>query len=91
MSNQYKFSIANLILLAMFATSGCSINPATGDQSFTGLMSLNDEIRIGRREHGKILKLFGGQYKDEVIANYVTNIGNQLAAKSELPLTLIHI
>ena len=85
MQNQHKFAMASLILLAIFTTSGCSTNPATGDQSFTGLMSLNDEIRIGRREHSKILKSFGGQYKDEAIKNYVSTIGNQLAAKSELP------
>jgi predicted Zn-dependent protease len=85
MPNQYKFAVTSLILLAKITTSGCSINPATGNQSFTGLMSLNDEIRIGRREHSKILRSFGGEYKDEVIANYVTKIGNQLAAKSELP------
>jgi predicted Zn-dependent protease len=74
-----------LIMLATIAVSGCSINPATGDRSFTGLMSFNDEIRIGRKEHGKILRSFGGRYNDKVISNYVSNIGNRLAAKSEFP------
>ena len=72
-------------MLATIAVSGCSINPATGDRSFTGLMSFNDEIRIGRKEHGKILRSFGGRYNDKVISNYVSNIGNRLAAKSEFP------
>jgi predicted Zn-dependent protease len=72
-------------MLVIFSIGGCSINPATGDRSFTGLMSLNDEIKLGRKEHNKILKLFGGRLNDHVIANYVNNIGNRLAAKSELP------
>ena len=74
-----------LIMLATISVSGCSINPATGDRSFTGLMSLNDEIRLGRKEHGKILQSFGGRYNDGVLGNYVSDIGNRLAAKSELP------
>ena len=65
--------------------SGCSINPATGNQSFTGLMSLDDEIRLGRKEHSKILKAFGGIYNNEIIRDYINNIGNRLAATSELP------
>jgi len=85
MLDHRKFIRNFLIALTMSSLTGCSVNPATGDQSFTGLMSLNDEIRIGREEHGKILKSFGGRYDDDIIANYVNNIGHQLAAKSELP------
>ena len=48
-------------------------------------MSLEDEIRIGREEHVKILRSFGGRYKDDAIKDYVNNIGNRLASKSELP------
>ncbi|MDP6926583.1 MAG: M48 family metallopeptidase, partial [Rhodospirillales bacterium] len=67
------------------ALSGCSINPATGEQSFTGFMSPADEKRIGAQEHPKILKQFSGAYKDPVITAYVNNIGNKLAQKSEMP------
>ena len=74
-----------LVLLATAGLSGCSVNPATGDQNFTGFMSLEDEQRIGAAEHPKILKTFGGAYKDQAVISYVNNIGNQLAAKSELP------
>ncbi|MEE3000887.1 MAG: M48 family metalloprotease [Pseudomonadota bacterium] len=85
MLSHYKFLQLSFSLLLVISLSGCSVNPATGDQSFTGLMSLNDEIRIGREEHAKILKSFGGRYDDETLASYVSRIGNQLAAKSELP------
>ena len=73
------------IVLVIINLTGCSVNPATGNKSFTGLMSLKDEIRIGREEHKKILKAFGGRYQDVAIENYVNNIGNRLAANSELP------
>ncbi len=65
--------------------TGCTVNPATGDQSFTGFMSLQDEIKIGREEHPKILKSFGGPYQDAAVTSYVNQIGNRLAKKSELP------
>jgi predicted Zn-dependent protease len=79
-------SVRNLILiLAIISQTSCSVNPATGNKSFTGLMSLEDEIRIGREEHVKILRIFGGHYKDDAIKDYVNNIGNRLASKSELP------
>jgi predicted Zn-dependent protease len=74
-----------LLFFAMTGLSGCTVNPATGDQSFTGFMSLEDEIKIGGEEHPKILKTFGGPYKDASVRTYVTKIGNQLAARSELP------
>jgi predicted Zn-dependent protease len=74
-----------LILLVTVGLAGCTVNPATGDQSFTGFMSLEDEIKIGRDEHPKILKSFSGAYKDLAVTTYVSGIGNRLAAKSELP------
>lgn len=73
------------LALTTAALSGCSVNPATGEQSFTGFMSPADEKRIGSQEHPKILKQFSGAYKDPVITAYVNNIGNKLAQKSEMP------
>jgi len=63
--------------------TACTVNPATGRQSFTAFMSRADEIEIGREEHPKILKEFGGRYKDRALAVYVDGIGNRLAAVSE--------
>ena len=74
-----------LVLLTAADLGGCSVNPATGNQNFTGFMSLEDERRIGAKEHPKILKSFGGAYKDQAVTAYVNNIGNQLAVRSELP------
>ena len=73
-----------LSLLA-FATSGCSVNPATGEQSFTGLMSEQQELKVGKQEHPKILKQFGGAYDHQAVTQYVDDLGQRLAKVSELP------
>ncbi len=80
----------SLLLLSSFvfialATSGCSINPATGQQSFTGLMSEQQELQVGKQEHPKILKQFGGAYDHEAVSKYVDDLGQRLAKVSELP------
>jgi len=77
-------AFASLAFLSL-ATSGCSVNPATGQQSFTGLMSEEKELQVGRQEHPKILKQFGGAYDHETISRYVDDLGQRLAKQSELP------
>ncbi|MEL6279580.1 MAG: M48 family metalloprotease [Pseudomonadota bacterium] len=66
--------------------AGCAqtVNPATGQREMTAL-SRADEQRIGDQEHPKILKAFGGAYDDPTVARYVGQIGERLAANSELP------
>ncbi len=64
---------------------GCSVNPATGEQSFTAFMSPSQEMEIGAEEHPKVMKEFGGAYEDPEIRRYVTSIGRFLASSSELP------
>ena len=76
---------APFILLVALAGGGCSVNPATGESSFTGFMTLDEEKRVGREEHPKILQQFGGAYDDPALRRYVTGIGKNLAARSELP------
>ena len=65
--------------------AGCSVNPATGERNFTGFMSPEKEIQIGRQEHPKIQNQFGGAYQDRAIQSYVNDIGQALARHSELP------
>jgi len=78
------FAIASLILL-IASVSGCSVNPATGKQSFTGLMSQEKELEVGKNEHPKILRQFGGAFDHQTISRYVDDLGQRLAAVSELP------
>lgn len=64
--------------------TGCvSTNKATGDTSFTGFYSLEDDIKLGRQQHPILMKQFGGEYENIRIQNYVTSIGNKAAAFAE--------
>lgn len=67
------------------ALCGCTANPATGRSSFTAFQSVEQDIAIGRREHPKLLKAFGGVYEDRRLQSYVDRIGKRLAAVSEMP------
>jgi predicted Zn-dependent protease len=74
-----------LLVLAIAITPGCTVNPATGEQSFTGFMSPVKEKEIGAEEHPNILKQFGGAYDDPKVSGYVAEIGFRLAKVSEMP------
>ena len=77
--------VAVAALLMTGTLTACTVSPATGERIFTGFMSPEREQQIGRAEHPKILKQFGGVYADPKIATYVNRIGQQLARRSELP------
>jgi predicted Zn-dependent protease len=77
-------SIAALIC-GLLALGGCSVNPATGERSFTAFMSPEKELQVGRQEHPKILKAHGGAYSDSHIAAYVRRVGLALTRVSEVP------
>lgn len=75
---------AALLLAAMAPLAACETNPATGSSSFTAFMSPEKEMRVGRDEHPKILKEFGGEYQDPKVKAYVNEVGQRLARNSEL-------
>ncbi|NNE82438.1 MAG: M48 family metalloprotease [Alphaproteobacteria bacterium] len=76
-----QFALMGLALLL----AGCTVNPATGESSFTAFMSPEQELRVGAEQHPKILKEFGGAY-DHARANaYVNAVGQKLARQSDLP------
>jgi len=64
---------------------GCTTNPATDELSFTLFMPIEKEIEIGRQEHPKIIKQFGGVYDDPDLNEFITKTGMKLAKNSELP------
>ncbi len=76
---------ALLLICAVAVTPGCTVNPATGAQSFTGFMSPEKEKEIGAQEHPNILKQFGGAYDDPEVAGYIAEIGFRLVKVSEMP------
>ena len=73
------------LLLGLPALTGCSINPATGQSSFTGLMSESEEVRLGREAHPQILAEFGGEYRDAELQQYIDSLGQLLARASDRP------
>ncbi|MBT7506997.1 MAG: M48 family metalloprotease [Rhodospirillales bacterium] len=80
-----KFLCRSLLILSVAIFPGCTVNPATGEQSFTAFMSPDKEREIGAEEHPKILKQFGGVYDDVEVSAYVAEIGFQLVKVSEMP------
>ena len=64
---------------AGLALASCTTNPETGRSQLTGLMSAEDEARIGAEQHPKLLETFGGAYNDPALARYVGRIGGALA------------
>ena len=79
---KYSFLIISIFILISFG-QGCQKNPATGDSEFN-LLSESEEEAIGRSEHQKIVKQFGGEYQNTKLKNYVESLGNFLVSTSEL-------
>ncbi len=75
-------SMAALVPL-LGAVSGCAVNPATGERLFTGTLDVEDEIRIGRQQHPKIIKAFGGEYGTPELRRYVASVGELLSRTVE--------
>jgi len=78
-------TVCALLIAAMFAVSACSTNPATGEQSFTGFMSKEEEQKVGAEEHPKVTAQFGGVYDDDDIGAYVAELGARLVRVTETP------
>ena len=78
--------VASVVVAAglLGALTACTVNPATGERSFTGLMSADEERRIGAEEHPKLVEAFGGKYDDPALQSYVTSIGRLLHSTSEM-------
>ncbi|MBO6784160.1 MAG: M48 family metalloprotease [Alphaproteobacteria bacterium] len=85
LSRRSGFDPRRLVAAATLLLTACSVNPATGERNFTAFMSPEDELRVGREQHPKILEQFGGAYDDPNVAAYVDAIGQRLARASELP------
>ncbi|MCC7048747.1 MAG: M48 family metalloprotease [Alphaproteobacteria bacterium] len=70
---------------AAVALGACVIDPATGERSLGQALTREDEQAVGREEHPRILRQFGGAYEDAALASYVASVGQSLALVSELP------
>jgi predicted Zn-dependent protease len=77
--------LAAAALAAGLALQGCAQSPATGRSIFTGGLTPEDEVKLGREQHPQIVAEFGGVYDDPDLQAYVTSLGRLLAQTSELP------
>lgn len=77
-----KAYICKYLILAALMLGGCTVNPATGQQQFTGLLSASQEASIGASEHDNIRKTYG-EFVTGPIADYVNRIGQKVAANTE--------
>ncbi len=71
-----------LILGSAILLEACSVNPATGEQQFTGLLPVGQEASIGASEHEKVRQTYG-EFVSGPIAEYVSRIGQKVAANTE--------
>lgn len=76
-------TIGKYLFIAAAAVLGsCSVNPATGEQQFTGLLPASQEANIGASEHAKVEATYGS-FINGPIADYVNRIGQKIAANTE--------
>ena len=78
-----RWPLAALCLAALMLLDACAVNPATGTPNLV-LMSSNREKEIGLEEHEKILQSVI-LYDDEVLNEYVIEIGNRVALAGDRP------
>ncbi len=72
-----------LILLSLFAFSGCAQNPVTGRNDFV-MMSENQEMAVGRKSDEQVKKQYA-VYPDRNLQEYVNRVGQKLAKNSHRP------
>jgi predicted Zn-dependent protease len=63
--------------------AACTVNPATGQRQLT-LISESQELSLGRSSDQEIVATMG-LYPDEELQRYVSQLGQELAARSERP------
>lgn len=71
------------LLPLLLATCTPVRNPATGELQYT-MLTPEEEQAIGKLEHPKVLRAFGGEYADPALRAYVQEIGERMVAVSEL-------
>jgi len=76
-----RAGILSVLLLAIIIAA-CSVNPATGERQFTALLPPEQEAAVGAQEHTKVRAAFG-EFVDGPVANYVNQVGQRVAEKTE--------
>lgn len=75
-----------LIIMAILSLGGCVTNPVTG-QSEVGFVSTAQQIAIGEEQYVPAQQMQGGLYVvDPELSEYVTQVGERVAAHSNIDL-----
>ncbi|MGB8274907.1 MAG: M48 family metalloprotease [Alphaproteobacteria bacterium] len=88
--NSGKSRLRALLLAALAAGGllggffgGLLAAPAPALAQFTWFMSEEQEARVGKEQHEKVIQEFGGAYNDPNLARYVESVGRLLVATTE--------
>lgn len=76
-------------LLSAAFIPGCAVNPVTGRHDLV-LMSENEELELGRRYSGEVLKQYRA-YDDPRLQAYVESIVEELSRHSHRPDLVFHV
>ena len=75
-----------LLLATLFAVSGCSVNPVTGERELS-LLSTAEQVAIGEAQYFPSRQMQGGDLVvDPALSAYTASVGERLANHSDLAL-----
>lgn len=74
---------APTLVAVLLAAGGCATNPVTGRKDVVTI-SESQEVEIGRKAHAEVLQQYG-RYEDEVLQQYVNDLGQRIAKASHRP------
>lgn len=75
-----------ILVLSFLFLGGCSVNPVTGKSELV-FMSTADEIALGQQNYAPMQQSQGGEYDvDPDLTRYVQNVGQKVAAQSNVDL-----
>ena len=75
-----QHTLRTSIILLYLSLVACAVNPVTGRQDLS-FMSEQEEVELGKKTHQQVLQQYR-VYDDPALQNYVSQVGNRLAAKS---------
>lgn len=78
-----NFFLFALLIGALPLVSACTTNPATGERSFTGLMSSSAEKNIGAKAYQQITSSDHAVVDNKKLQDWINEIGQRLARHSE--------
>jgi predicted Zn-dependent protease len=74
---QHPILLIGLFGVFAFAPVGCTVNPATGERSFT-LYSWEEEKRMGSQAAAGLAAQFGGEVESQIPSRYMHDVGMTL-------------